>query len=425
MYPGGQGPGPNGEAVKVSYNRPSSARIYDDSATVFTSEYPMVRFLEHNGYDVSYLAGVDTDRYGAKLLPMHKVFLSVGHDEYVSGQQRNNIQAAIAHGVNVGYFSGNENSWKTRWEASIAGPSTSYRTLVCYKETASGQDPSGIWTGHWGDPAGGRSAGKPGNALDGQLFHVINSKKNPLSITVPSSYGTLRFWRNTSIAAQSPGSTVSLGTATLGYESDIVPDDRFRPAGLFTLSYTAENNVGIWHPGNVYVPGSASHQLSLYRAPSGALVFGAGTIQWSWGLDSTHDSPSGPADPNMQQATVNLFADMGVQPATLQAGLVAAAASTDTVAPTSGITSPAQGATLPRKQPSTITVNATDAGGGVVAGVEVSIDDGVTWHPATGSEPWTFTWTPSTAHTTTILSRAVDDSGNLEHPQGGVTVTVS
>jgi hypothetical protein len=127
----------------------------------------------------------------------------------------------------------------------------------------------------------------------------------------------------------------------------------------------------------------------------------------------------------MQQATVNLFADMGVQPATLQAGLVAAAASTDTVAPTSGITSPAQGATLPRKQPSTITVNATDAGGGVVAGVEVSIDDGLTWHPATGSEPWTFTWTPSTAHTTTILSRAVDDSGNLEHPQGGVTVTVS
>ena len=32
----------------------------------------------------------------------------------------------------------------------------------------------------------------------------------------------------------------------------------------------------------------------------------------------------------MQQATVNLFADMGVQPATLQAGLVAATASTDT-----------------------------------------------------------------------------------------------
>ena len=35
----------------------------------------------------------------------------------------------------------------------------------------------------------------------------------------------------------------------------------------------------------------------------------------------------------MQQATVNLFADMGVQPLTLQPGLVLAPPSTDTVAP--------------------------------------------------------------------------------------------
>ena len=43
----------------------------------------------------------------------------------------------------------------------------------------------------------------------------------------------------------------------------------------------------------------------------------------------------------MQQATVNLLADMGAQPATLQAGLVAATASTDTAAPASTISSPA------------------------------------------------------------------------------------
>ena len=42
----------------------------------------------------------------------------------------------------------------------------------------------------------------------------------------------------------------------------------------------------------------------------------------------------------MQQATVNLFADMGVQPTTLLTGLVAASASTDTSPPTSTITSP-------------------------------------------------------------------------------------
>ena len=67
----------------------------------------------------------------------------------------------------------------------------------------------------------------------------------------------------------------------------------------------------------------------MYRAPSGALVFDAGTVQWSWGLDGTHDRGGSTPDSAMQQATVNLFADMGVQPATLQAGLVAATASTD------------------------------------------------------------------------------------------------
>ena len=53
----------------------------------------------------------------------------------------------------------------------------------------------------------------------------------------------------------------------------------------------------------------------------------------------------------MQQATVNLFADMGAQPATLMSGLTAATASTDTTAPTSTITSPAAGANLATVRP--------------------------------------------------------------------------
>ena len=87
-------------------------------------------------------------------------------------------------------------------------------------------------------------------------------------------------------------------------------------------------------------PGVATHHLSLYRHSSGALVFGAGTTQWSWGLDATHDLAGTPTDTRMKQATVNLFADMGVQPATLQSGLVAATQSTDFTPPTSVILTP-------------------------------------------------------------------------------------
>ncbi len=58
--------GGNGRAYKVSYNRPVMTRKDNNGRDFFFSaEYPLVRFLERNGYDTSYIAGVDTDRRGA------------------------------------------------------------------------------------------------------------------------------------------------------------------------------------------------------------------------------------------------------------------------------------------------------------------------------------------------------------------------
>ena len=62
-------------------------------------------------------------------------------------------------------------------------------------------------------------------------------------------------------------------------------------------------------------------------------------MQWAWGLDGNHDRGSAPPDQAMQQATVNLLADMGAQPGSLQIGadprepLIAAAQSADIFAP--------------------------------------------------------------------------------------------
>ena len=36
--------------------------------------------------------------------------------------------------------------------------------------------------------------------------------------------------------------------------------------------------------GNTFSGTTATHSLTEYRASSGALVFSAGTVQWSWGL---------------------------------------------------------------------------------------------------------------------------------------------
>jgi hypothetical protein len=421
LYPVGSTP----RGYKVSYNRPLRTRFNGEGrSNFFSAEYAMVRWLERNGYDVSYLSGVDTDRRGAELLE-HKLFLSVGHDEYWSAAQRMNVEDARAAGVNLGFFSGNEIFWKTRWEPSIDGTSTAYRTLVCYKETTDNAkiDPSSVWTGTWRDPRFSPPAdgGRPENALTGTFFQVNGFRDDAMK--VPAEYGALRFWRNTPVATLQPGTQATLPTGTLGYEWDEDADNGSRPAGIVRLSsttLTVQSYVTNYGTGVTTAP--ATHSLTLYRAASGALVFGAGTLQWSFGLDGTHDF-SIPTDQRMKQATVNLFADMAAQPATIEAGLTPATASTDTTRPTSTITSPAPNANLPAGQSVTITGTAGDTGG-VVAGVEVSVDGGTTWHPAVGRQNWTYTWTSGPTVSTTIKSRAVDDSANLEVPSTGVFVTV-
>src|SRR5213076_2699827 len=134
-------------------------------------------------------------------------------------------------------------------------------------------------------------------------------------------------------------------TGVLGYEWDVDADNGFRPAGLVPLSTTTLTvSTYLLDYGHTFGTGTATHNLTLYRAPSGALVFGAGTVQWSWGIA---ENPNGdPVDPGMQQAMVNLLADMHAQPHSLIAGLTPATASTDTSAPVSTMTAPAGGIAL-------------------------------------------------------------------------------
>ena len=362
--------------------------------------------------------------------------MSTGHDEYWSGAQRANVEAARNAGVNLAFFSGNKVFWKTSWETSIDGSNTANRTLVGYKETHYNRPPIRRtlrlgpalgWNPRFSPPADG---GNPQNALTGQLF-AVNS--GTTDITVPSQYAKLRFWRNTRVASLASGQSTTLdsGVGTLGYEWDVDADNGFRPAGLMDMSSTSNASAQPFTDyGSFTTTKTTTHHLTLYRASSGALVFGAGTVQWSWGLDN--EGTSANTDSAMQQATVNLFADMGnVQPGSPISGVTPATASTDTTAPTSTITSPSAGATFSDGAALTISGTATDAGGGVVAGVEVSTDGGKTWHPVTTlsaaatSVTWSYSWKAHGNPTATIKSRAVDDSGNRENPGSGTTVNIN
>lgn len=424
----------NGRAYKISYNRPLATRgTVEDRSFYFSAEFATVQFLERNGYDMSYIAGVDTDRRGGELLN-HKVFLSVGHDEYWSAAQRDNMEAARDAGVNLQFLSGNEGYWHTRYEASADPSHTDYRTLVSYKETwGNSQNVGGgkidtstpEWTGTWRDPrfAGAENGGhEPENALTGTMY-MVNDISAPLTVT--AAEGKYRFWRNTGLSGLASGTSADLGQGIIGYESDEDVDNGFRPDGLIRMSTTTRSTSQyLYDYGNDVSNGTTTHNITLYRAPSGALVFGAGTVQWGWGLDDNHDAgvPAA-ADVRIQQAQVNLLADMGVQPSTLMSTLKPAAKSTDATAPTTTITSPTSGQSIPNGTSVTVTGTASDVGG-TVAGVEVSTDGGDTWRLAQGTTSWSFSYIQQGSGSVPVKARAIDDSANMSAAGTTVNVTV-
>ncbi|MBP2447965.1 hypothetical protein JOH51_005473 [Rhizobium leguminosarum] len=416
-----------GRASAVSYNRPiitNTSPVGGSHDYIFGAESSAISWLEQNGYDVSYISGVDAARSGSLLLN-HDAYLSVGHDEYWSAEQRANVEAARNAGVNLAFWSGNECYWKVRWESSIDGSGQAYRTMVCYKETwGTSTDPSNVGTGTWRDPRYADPGQQPENSLTGTMFTVDAYRSDTISI--PYDYSNLRFWRNTAVSQLNEGDTYNLVQNLLGYEWDSDVENGFRPDGLVNLSLSSISvDTYLRDYGTTVGSAVATHSLTMYRAASGALVFGAGTVFWSWGLSDNHQGATTSTDRNVQQAMVNMFADMGIQPTTLDASLILATQSTDTLKPTSSVSSPIVGASFLEGQHVTITGTAQDFGGGIIAGVEVSTDGGQHWFKATGRESWSYNWVVQASGTYTIMSRAVDDSVNMQASSAGKQVTVT
>jgi hypothetical protein len=314
-------------AVKVSFNRPEAHPGFfapdNIKNTYFRAEYPMVRWLEQNGYDVTYSTNMDTHRSGkpgaTNLLLNHKVFLSVGHDEYWSEEMRNAIMAARDAGVHLGFFTANTGYWRVRFEPD---PLTNEpdSVMVTYKTTESGPaDPSGIPTGTWRDPAG---ANLPENSVFGVMYIGDNDRVS-FPLRIASEFVDDPIYRHTGLQDMPDGTYLDVGDQIFGWEWDARVDNGFEPKGLTVLAETPVygmllQDAGNSANGNV---GKAAAQTVRYTAPSGAIVFSTGTIQWSWGLGA-HGLQVVDPDPIISQMTYNILADMRAQPATPAEGII-------------------------------------------------------------------------------------------------------
>jgi hypothetical protein len=316
---GNQGQDFSNRTYASSYDRPFDLRSrhggYGQTNYLFGNEYPMWAWLERNGYDVEYMPGAGVDQFPWETLapPNHLVFLSIGHDEYWTARQRQNVEAARDAGLNLGFFSGNEIYWETYFSG---------RTMICYK-TSEGDvvpPPGDPWTGTW---AGG---GNPSNSLTGQLFATNSDGLSPPpTISIPPQFRSHPLWFGTPVASTPSSQDATLPSGILGYEWDEVTNvNGALPSGTQTLSLTSVNAVSAtldYDQSITFGQRTVNHSLSLYQASSGAWVFGAGTVQWSWGLDDYHDTDDGnvtPPDASVQGLTRNFLSLTGAQPATPQ-----------------------------------------------------------------------------------------------------------
>jgi len=104
---------------RVSFDRPPRSQFSQ-------WEQHFITWAEANGFPLEYAVNSDLE-FRPEMLQAYKLVLSVGHDEYWSTPMRDNLEAFIAKGGNVCFFSGNTCCWQVRSEENG-------RALTCWKQ---------------------------------------------------------------------------------------------------------------------------------------------------------------------------------------------------------------------------------------------------------------------------------------------------
>ena len=274
------------QARVVSFDRPYEQGA--GSGELFRWEYSMVRFLEREGYDVSYCTNVDVSA-NPNLLQRTRSFLSVGHDEYWSWDMRSQVEAALARGTGLGFFSANTCYWQIRFESGHDGAEN--RRMVAYKEAALKLDPFATdsvtsndrrITTKWRDAP----VSRPEDALLGVMYQSGNWGVDADIVISDASH-----WACSGTGLRNGDHLPGL----LGYEVDAMSGNA--PAGLQQIAHSPFQKVD----------GTRYSDMTSYLASSGATVFATGSIQWSWGLDDYGHPTGSRVSAAAQQITRNVL----------------------------------------------------------------------------------------------------------------------
>jgi hypothetical protein len=284
----------------VSYDRPYAAE--NGSGNFLGLEYPLVKWAEQRGLDVTYATDLTVQEHPGYLLK-HKVLLSLGHDECWSLAERQAAVAAGKRGINIVFFAASPVLRHVRTQASPLGAD---RELVDYRDSAA-------------DPLDGK-----GNPLQ----VTGNEWSNP-----PSSWPEYGFVGDTYAGFLEPGLHVGFRVADASawvfagtglHNGEVVPGVVASDVDKFDELYGQPANDQIF--GHSPIParlgqtsiGAFFSDMTYYTsAATGAGVLDTGTNNWIPALDGRSGChPGGICESTViQRITGNIFKLFGQGPA--------------------------------------------------------------------------------------------------------------
>ena len=263
-------------AYKVSFNRPyqgyGSGDLYNDWSGW---ELNTLRFLEREGYDVSYCTNID-NHANSNLFARCRSFLSVGHDEYWSMSQRNNVEYERNQGHHLAFLGANAAYWQVRFEKASDGVAN--RTMVCYKDATldpynAKADTQDFVTVQWRNGASDR----PEVELVGVQFDFW-------PVNADMVVTNTNHWAFTGTGLVNG----SILPGLVGYEADRVTERTPLNTVVLADSFVqTDTNQGY-------------SNMTIYQHSSGAWVYATGSMQWAWSLDSLF---AGQSHPNLVNAS--------------------------------------------------------------------------------------------------------------------------
>jgi hypothetical protein len=257
-------------AYAVSFDRPVAGAGFEQG---IVWEIDAIRWLEREGYNLSYISSTDLDEDPGILL-QHRAVLVLGHDEYWSGSMRVAYLGARAAGVGLAFLGADDGFWQIRFAADSRGAKD--RTIICYKlaqaDPLYGKD-NALVTVNWRNPP----LSEPENSLIGIMYSSFSGpdiatghRHAPWSIDPEAASSPLL--RNTGLVASR-----TYGCDYVGYEWDRVFANSSRPPGLHVIA----TSPIVQYDGT---PDEANS--TYYVASSGSFVFASGSVLWTYGLDN-------------------------------------------------------------------------------------------------------------------------------------------